>query len=110
MVIYEVNLTIDQEIYSQFVLWLNTHVKEMLHFPGFIQASFLQPEENRSLQESLTIQYLLQSRADLEHYLTEFAPKMREEGVKRFKDKFSITRRVFSVQKIVKNPWENGSF
>lgn len=41
MVIYEVNLSIDEEIYEQFKSWLKSHVKEMLQFPGFIKAQIL---------------------------------------------------------------------
>ena len=103
MIIYEVNLNINREIYSEYKLWLMDHAKEMLQFPGFIQATLLkQEQDNVSEQEKLTIQYQLESREDLEKYFIEFAPKMREEGIKRFKDKFSATRRVFKVQDILK--------
>lgn len=103
MVIYEVNLNIDKEIYSEFELWLSDHAKEMLQFPGFIQASILKPEQDEETgQEKLTIQYQLGNREDLEKYFIEFAPRMREEGIRRFKDKFSATRRVFKVQDILK--------
>ena len=103
MIIYEVNLSIDKEIYSEYKLWLKEHVKEMLQFPGFIQASLLKQEEDEvSEQEKLTVQYQLEGRDYLEKYFIECAPKMREEGIKRFKDKFSATRRIFKVQDILK--------
>jgi len=103
MVIYEVNLSIDRDVYPEFKAWLNDHVKEMLQFSGFVQASILKPEEDEiSDREKLTIQYQLESRADLETYFIEYAPKMREEGIKRFKDKFSATRRIFKVKDILK--------
>ena len=61
MVIYEVNLAIDEGIYTEFRLWLKEHVNEMLQFPGFIQASIFKPELNEaSDQEKLTIQYQLE--------------------------------------------------
>ena len=99
MVIYEVNLAIDVDIYPQFQLWLKKHAKEMLEFPGFIQASILKPEnEQVSDREKLTVQYQLENRESLNVYFTEFAPKMREEGINLFKDKFSAERRIFEVQ------------
>lgn len=102
MVIYEVSLTIDGDIFAEFKLWLRDHVSEMLRFRGFIQASILKPEQDEpSEQEKLTIQYQLESRKDLERYFTEFGAKMREEGIKRFKDKFSATRKIFDVQEII---------
>jgi hypothetical protein len=102
MFIYEVNLTIDGDIFAEFKLWLREHVSEMLLFPGFIQASIFKLEQDEiNDQEKLTIQYQLESRGDVERYFTEFAAKMREEGIKRFKDQFSATRRIFEVQEII---------
>lgn len=99
MIIYEVNLVIDGAIYSSFQLWLKEHIKEMLQFPGFIKASILKPEgECASEKEKLTIQYQVEDRDALTTYFTQFAAKMREAGVKRFQDKFSVERRVFEVQ------------
>lgn len=102
MIIYEVNLNIDREIYSEYKLWLMDHAKEMLQFQGFIQATLLKQEQSEEAdQEQLTIQYQLEKKEDLDKYLIENAPKMREDGIKRFKDKFSATRRVFKVQEIL---------
>ena len=102
MVIYEVNLTIAGAIYAEFKLWLREHVNEMLRFPGFIQASIFKPEQDEITdKEKLTVQYQLESRGDLERYFTEFAPRMREEGTKRFNDQFSATRRIFEAQEII---------
>lgn len=102
MVIYEVNLSIDKGIYAEFNAWLSEHVREMLQFPGFVQASLLKPEdEDGSDQEKLTIQYQLATKADLDRYFVEFAPKMREAGLLRFKAQFSATRRVFKLQETV---------
>ncbi|MFI4918878.1 MAG: DUF4286 family protein [Legionellales bacterium] len=102
MVIYEVNLAIDADIYPEFQLWLKTHAKEMLQFPGFINASILKPEnEEVSGQEKLTVQYQLESRGALDVYFTEFAPKMRGDGIALFKDRFSAERRIFEVQEYI---------
>ncbi len=98
MVIYEVNLAIDGDIYPQFQLWLKKHVKEMLQLPGFIQAHILKPESERTAdQEELIVQYQLENREALDVYFAEFALKMREEGLNLFKDKFFAQRRVFEV-------------
>ncbi|KTC82471.1 DUF4286 family protein [Legionella cherrii] len=99
MVIYEVNLAIDGDIYPQFQLWLKKHVKEMLQIPGFIQARVLKPENEETVkQEQLTVQYQLENRDFLNVYFAEFALKMREEGLNLFKNKFSAQRRIFEVQ------------
>lgn len=102
MVIYEVNLTIDTDIYSEFCLWLREHMHQMLQFPGFIQASLLKPEENDlANQEKLTVQYQLDTRENLEKYFAEFATSMRNEGLQRFNDKFGATRKIFEVKEVI---------
>lgn len=98
MVIYEVNLSIDKAIYPEFQLWLKDHAQEMLQFPGFIQAQILKPEnEEIPGQDILTVQYQLENREALEVYFTEYAPKMRGDGLILFKDKFSAKRKIFEV-------------
>ncbi len=102
MVIYEVNLSIDNDIYPDFMKWLKAHVEEMLSLPGFMQARLLKPEEEAtSTQEAFTVQYQLKSRADLQRYFTEFAPRMREAGIQGFNDKFSAKRRVYELQAVI---------
>ena len=99
MVIYEVNLSIDSDIVSQFYSWLKEHVKEMLQFQGFIQATILKPEQEKNEgQEQLTVQYQVKDRGSLEHYLTHFAAKMRENTSILFKNKFSVERRILEIK------------
>lgn len=101
MVIYEVNLLIDKEIYEQFQSWLNEHAKEMLEFPGFIQAQILKPEEDDTPnQKKLTVHYQLDNNNSLLNYFKHFSAQMRDEGLKQFKDKFSAERRVYKIQSI----------
>lgn len=102
MVIYEVNLSIDEEIYAEYRVWLKAHVQQMVQFPGFIQACFFKPEqEGDTAHEKLTVQYQLESRDDLQTYFNEFASKMREDGINRFGNKFSAERRIFTVQEVI---------
>jgi hypothetical protein len=100
MVIYEVNLSIDSDIFLEYKQWLDDHILEMLRFPGFIKARILQPilaDSEAHDQKAITIQYELEDAKALETYLTEYAPKMRGDGVSRFEGKFSATRRTFEV-------------
>ncbi|VEB37915.1 Uncharacterised protein [Legionella sainthelensi] len=99
MVIYEVNLAIDKDVFAKFQVWLKEHVKEMLQLPGFIQARILKPEAEEIVgKKELTVQYQLENRDSLTVYFTEFAEKMREKGIRLFQDKFSAERRIFEVQ------------
>jgi hypothetical protein len=100
MVIYEVNLLIDNKIVLEYKQWLDNHILEMLQFPGFIKARILKPIMagiEAHDQKAITIQYELEDAKALETYLTKYAPKMRGDGINRFEGKFSTTRRSFKV-------------
>ncbi|MCL9685718.1 DUF4286 family protein [Legionella maioricensis] len=102
MVIYEVNLLIEEEVYNQFQSWLKEHAREMLQFPGFIHAHILKPEnEDIHTQKKLTVQYQVDNKSSLTNYFNQYAAKMREEGLKHFKDKFSAVRRIYEVQEYI---------
>jgi len=103
MVIYEVNLFVDREVYQEFYPWLREHAEEMLQFPGFLGAIILMPTENNEDRQTLTIQYRLRSRLDLESYFSDHAAGMREKGIKRFGDRFSAQRRIMDIQEVLEN-------
>ena len=65
MVLYEINLTIDNNSFESFMEWLPGHVKRVLKAKGFIEASIFQ-EESEALQ--ITVFYKVKSREDLEFY------------------------------------------
>lgn len=98
MVVYEVNLIIKNEIFDAYYQWLVDHIKIMLTFDGFKEARIqrLNDQEENDNQK-ITVCYTLESQAALDSYLTNHAPKMREEGIKNFGNQFSATRRIFEV-------------
>jgi hypothetical protein len=95
--VYEVTLDIDAGAATEFDAWLKDHVREMLALPGFHDARILKPEAPDAGSERRVVQYTLGSRAELDHYIAEHAPRMREDGVKRFGDKMKASRRVFDL-------------
>jgi hypothetical protein len=100
MVIYEVNLKIQHDIFDQYMNWLTPHVTEMLTFRGFISAKYLR--EVRSPEDKLqhmTVQYTVEAMSDLDDYLDNHSRRMREDGLSKFPGKFSATRRFFEIEK-----------
>ena len=103
MVIYEVNLQVAADIFDEYLRWMIIHVQKMLTFPGFIEAKYLKEyavEEVNPLQLNfihLTIQYFIDTKEHLSHYLQHEASRMREEGLQLFPGKFTATRRVFEI-------------
>jgi len=99
MIYYEVNLKIDHSIYDDYIAWLKPHIEEMIKFKGFIDARLLQQTDvNDEQNKHITVLYSLDHQEALQHYLKNHAHHMRDDGIKRFGDKFSATRRVFVVE------------
>jgi quinol monooxygenase YgiN len=93
-VIYEVNLRPDPSIEAEFDEWLEHHVREMVRLPGFVGATIYRSEDPGSGEIQRTTHYRLRDRAALEDYFREHAERMRADGIRRFGDRFSATRRI----------------
>jgi len=102
MIIYEVNLTVEQSVAKEFAAWLPPHIETILKFDGFISASWFERRHqdegkaDNSSEVLWTVQYRLKDRASLENYLEKHAPAMREDGKRRFGGRFSAQRRVLT--------------
>ena len=96
MIAYEVNLDVDEDVFGEFRAWLDEHVQHMLALPGFVSAEILERSEPPppAGRRSLCTIYRLADESDLQRYLREDAPRMRADGLQRFPDRFSATRRV----------------
>ena len=93
-VTYEVALTPDPEILREFDLWLEGHVAEMLRLPGFDSASIHAAEDPATGRPERVVRYRLDSREALERYFRDDAARMRADGLNRFGDRFSASRRI----------------
>ncbi len=96
--IYEVTLDVSADVATDFDAWLKQHVQAMLALPGFREARILRPEAGEAGQVRRVVQYTLGSRAELDRYLAEDAPRMRGDGAERFGDKMQASRRVLDVE------------
>lgn len=98
MVIYEVNLTVQPRIAAEMATWLREHLKEMLEIDGFERASiFERRPDDEGVEEEVTLwtcHYEVRDRASLERYFQVDAARMRQDGVARFGDGFSASRRI----------------
>lgn len=96
MVIYEVNVNVENDIYSEYYNWLVKHIKQMLQFTGFKKAEIGLIEHQHTSEKRLRISYLVNSYTDLENYLNNHAEVMRAKGIEKFGAKFSATRRIIT--------------
>ncbi len=92
MIIYEVNLDVDKEIAKDFETWLKPHMQEVVSCGHFEKALSYQVED--PIKILWTIHYHAKNRSLVETYLEEHAPRLREEGLKKFGKKFRATRRI----------------
>jgi antibiotic biosynthesis monooxygenase (ABM) superfamily enzyme len=100
MVIYEVNLTINNEIFEEYYHWLIQHIEIMLTYRGFLYAEIAE-EYIQENNKKITVRYSLDNKDDLDNYLNSHAKLMRDDGIKRFGDKFSAFRRIFLEPKMI---------
>jgi antibiotic biosynthesis monooxygenase (ABM) superfamily enzyme len=109
MTIYEVNLTINPDIADDYAAWLVEHIRQILSIDGFLSAEWFRVEPSGEAKE-WTVQYRLRDRASLERYFAEHAPQMRADGVNRFGDGFSATRRIMELEQQFDADWlDNGT-
>lgn len=109
--VYEVTLDVRPDVGEDFDAWLREHVEEMLSLPGFLSASIEHPEdaEDAGLEREevsgseeepaaawlrRVVRYRMRDRASLDRYLEEHAPRMRQQAVDRFGDRFTASRRI----------------
>ena len=94
--IYEVNLSVDAEVIDDYRAWLTGHVEQMLRIPGFVDAEVLEVVDPPAAmgQAALSVRYRVHSMAALQDYFEHRAAAMREDGRRRFGDRFRAERRV----------------
>jgi hypothetical protein len=93
-VLYEVDLEADAAIAGPFDTWLRDHIADMLQFEGFLSAEIFDDPAAPAGRIRRIVQYRLRDQATLDDYLATHAPRMRDQGVARFGDRFSAGRRV----------------
>jgi phosphoribosylamine-glycine ligase len=99
MIIYNVTTNIHESVHDQWMIWMqHKHIPEMLACGKFNSAKFarvLIEEEMGGVTYS--VQYSTDSKATLEKYYQEDAPRLREEGLKLFGDKMLAFRTELEV-------------
>lgn len=96
MLIYEVNLEVNDDVAKDFFAWLPEHIREILEIDGVVGAKFFNTElaEAKPDKRYATVQYEMRDRKAYENYIQNHAPRLRENVMKRFSGRFTATRRV----------------
>jgi len=95
MVIYEVNINVNKEIYNDYYKWLISHMDDMLKIEGFKKVEIgLVENQDDDGKKKVRVSYTIDSYDNLQKYLTCHAPKMRSAAIEIFGDKFHADRRI----------------
>ncbi len=94
MIIYEVNLAIDNDIFDAYTAWLRDHIREILTIDGFIRAEVFAEQAPAADVHRLVVHYHLHDLSSLESYFANHAERLRADAVEHFGDRFKATRRV----------------
>jgi hypothetical protein len=108
--VYEVESALDPSIVADFDAWLPGHVQAVVASPGFVGVELLRPTEAQGDGRVRRInRYRVRDRAALDHYFEQLAPALRQDGVTRFGDRATHTRRVLFASAAYDAPGTHGA-
>jgi hypothetical protein len=115
MLIYEVNLELEEDINYKVAGWLSEIIQKVLASKGFKIAYwfFRKPEDEGSSASDKTlwtIHYIVEDQSSLNTYLNEQSPKIRTEAIDRFGEKLQITYRTLNLLNVMGLPEELAKF
>ena len=96
-VVYEVTLRVQPAIAAEYATWLDAHVRQILALPGFTGARVSRQHDAGDDAVVFCCHYGLRDMAALDAYLRDHAPALRSDGIARFGDRFTASRRVLEV-------------
>ena len=99
MIIYNVTVKLDNDIEDTWVRWmLDEHIPELMKTGLFTDARLCRLlEQDEAEGATYTAQYFCKSITEYNTYISEHAQMMREQGFKKFGNKFLAFRTVMEV-------------
>jgi hypothetical protein len=108
MILYNVTINIDDTVHDQWLNWMQEkHIPEVLATGKFSAARMVKVlVEEEMGGTTYATQYTTDSKATLDKYYQEDAPRLREEGQRLFADKMMIFRTELEV---ISEFWPNNN-
>lgn len=97
MYIYNVTVTMEEDIHADWLKWMKeVHIPDVMRTGLFVDNKIckLISEE---METTYAIQYTFRVMDDLNKYQKEFAHKLQQEHKEKFKDKFAAFRTVLEI-------------
>jgi len=93
MYIYNVTINIDDSVHDEWLIWMESHIPEVLNTGKFISAKFTEVlVEEEVGGKTYSVQYTANSKEDVKAYYKEDADELRIEALKKFGDKMLAFR------------------
>ncbi|MBK8600081.1 MAG: DUF4286 family protein [Flavobacterium sp.] len=108
MILYNVTINIDDTVHDQWLHWMQEkHIPEVLATGKFSAARMVKVlVEEEMGGTTYATQYTTDSKATLDKYYQEDAPRLREEGQRLFADKMMVFRTELEV---ISEFWPNNN-
>lgn len=101
MILYNVTVNIEKGVEEEWVTWMkNIHIPDVLATGKFTENRFyriMHDSEDGSVNYS--VQYFAESMDHIMEYQKEFAPKLQQDTIDKFKDKFVVFRTLLETVK-----------
>ena len=107
--VYEVNLTIEINVFAEHKDWLLNHFHSMVIENNFIKLNLffvknIDPIDDTHLRyQKVVVQYYVSDYGTLQRYLEKQAKKMRSQVVEKLGPHYSVSRRIFELVEIFNN-------
>ena len=99
MIIYNVTINIHESVHDKWMIWMqHKHIPEILATGKFTNARMVRVlVEEEMGGTTYAVQYFTDSKAKLEDYYKNHAPRLRQEGLQLFADKMLAFRTELEV-------------
>jgi uncharacterized protein DUF4286 len=99
MICYNITLTIDPAIETEWLQWQNEeHIPEVMSTGLFTEYKFFKLlEQDESEGITYVVQYFSSSIENYNHYISQYATKLREKAFAKWKDRFIAFRTVMKL-------------
>ncbi len=108
MILYNVTINIDDSVHDQWLHWMqDKHIPEVLATGKFSSARMVKVLiEEEMGGTTYATQYATDSKATLDKYYQEDAPRLRDEALRLFADKMMVFRTELEV---ISEFWPNNN-
>ena len=97
MFIYNVTVTLEKEIHTEWLRWMKEiHIPEVMQTGFFVENKICKLITEES-ETTYAIQYIFRKMEDLTSYQKEHALRLQKKHLEKFKDKFAAFRTVLEI-------------